>query len=125
MPMAKISSVRYPNTYYRKATCSWHISATTGSFIEVRFLDFDIVSRHQCSQTSTRLIVFDGTSEKADTLGAFCNQTIPPKVIRSSFNNMFLKFTSGTDEPGRGFLAEYEARKFELNSTFGNTSGKA
>ena len=48
----------------------------------------------------------------------------PPKILKSSFNNMFLKFTSGTDEPGRGFLAEYHAKRFELSTTFGNTSGK-
>ena len=123
-PTAKISSVHFPNAYYRKATCSWHIAAKVGSFIELTFLAFDINSRHQCTHSSTSLTLFDGSSDKSDVLGIYCNATAPPKILRSSFNNMFLKFVSGTDDPGRGFLTEYQARTFELNSTFGNSSGK-
>lgn len=36
---------------------------------------------------------------------------------------MFLKFTSGTDAPGKGFLAEYIARDFQLTIALENSSG--
>ena len=123
-PTAKISSVHFPNAYYRKTTCSWRIVEKMGSFIELTILAFDINSRQKCTQASTSLTIFDGSSEQSDILGIYCNETAPPKALKSSFNNMFLKFASGTDEPGRGFLAEYQARRFELDSSFGNTSGK-
>ena len=85
LPSAKISSVHFPNTYYRKATCSWHIAVKVGSFIEVAFLAFDINSRQKCSEASSSLTIFDGSSGNSDVLGIYCNQTAPTKNFKKQF----------------------------------------
>ena len=71
------------------------------------FPHFDIPSLGQCDSSS--LTVYNHRSEDWDfILGVYCNAQYPDEVIRSDFNFLFLKFQTGAEEPGSGFLAEFE-----------------
>ena len=107
----RIASVGFPEPYAQRSACTWAISTHSGTYIALTFLQFDIPSLGDCSSSSLQL--FNGKSDnKASELAVFCNKQPPPEDAEmfSDFNDLFLKFVSGAEEPGTGFLAEYEQR---------------
>lgn len=107
---AQIASVGFPQPYAQRSACSWKISTRPGTYITLEFLQFDIPSLGECDSSS--LTLYNGvTDNKGFELGAYCNVMKPPNEIFSDFNDLFLKFLSGAEEPGNGFLAEYEQQR--------------
>ena len=82
------------------------------------FLTFDVPSWDNCE--SAYVSLYDGQSDRDHTIGLYCNNNLPPSKLISSFNEMFIRFQSGTEDPGKGFLLEYSTEVFvPLNSTLG------
>ena len=68
---------------------------------------------------STYLTIYDGLTDDNDVLGSYCNNQLPPDDLISGFNEMFIRFQAGQEDPGTGFLIEYNSEVFmeEENST--------
>ena len=119
----RIASVGFPEPYSQRSACSWHISTYAGTYIALTFLQFDIPSLGDCDSSS--LSLYNGNDESRSTeLAVYCNQKVPPDEVFSDFNNLFLKFLSGAEEPGKGFLAEYEERRRDEVPWIPNVPGK-
>ena len=102
----QIASIDYPQLYAQRTTCSWAIVTDAGTYVSLRFLDLDIPSLGQCESSS--LTVYNSERDvDASTIGVFCNEYAPPATILSDFNQLFLKFHTGAEDAGTGFLAEY------------------
>ena len=119
-PTARIASAGYPHTYFIRSRCAWRINTPEGTFISVTFLAFDVPSWDNC--ISTFVSIYDGQGDSNDMLGSYCNSNPPPPSnLISSFNEMFIQFQSGTENPGKGFMLEYSNEVFKVtsNSTLG------
>ena len=120
-PAARIASAGYPHTYFIRSRCAWRITTPEGTFISVTFLTFDVPSWDNCE--STYVSIYDGLSDRDDILGSYCNREMPPSTLISGFNEMFIRFQSGTEDPGTGFLLEYNSEVFMESNTTDEVSG--
>ena len=116
---SQISSVNFPGEYLKRSTCYWTITSDLGTYISLVFHSFDIPSLGECDSSS--LTVSNGQDEEGDV---FCNSQYPPMFpvpILSNFNALYLKFQTGAEDAGTGFLAEYEQakRSLKINVTQG------
>ena len=106
----RIASVGFPKPYAQRSACTWTISTHSGTYIALTFVEFDIPSLGDCDSSS--LILYNGNlDDKASVFAVYCNYRMPPDEVFSDFNKVFLKFLTGAEEPGIGFLAEYEQRR--------------
>ena len=113
----QISSVNFPGKYLKRSTCVWTLTSDLGSYISLEFLSFDVPSLGVCDSSSVTV-----SSNKDFDGGVFCNLRRPPMTILSDFNILHIKFQTGAEDPGNGFLAEYEQmqRAFEIDVSQGN-----
>ena len=82
------------------------IISPEGSYISASFIAFDLPSWGNCE--STYINLYDGLTDTYDLLGSYCNNNRPPENLTSSFNEMFIRFQSGQEDPGTGFLLQYK-----------------
>ncbi|XP_055901453.1 protein eyes shut homolog [Biomphalaria glabrata] len=95
------------------ANCSWLITARKDYIITLRFTSFQI---HWNCQ-SNYLEVYDGVSEFSPRFGQYCGTNIPD-VVRSSGNQMLIKFISGDIYSDGSFYGVYQAHEC-LDFTYG------
>ncbi|XP_064643493.1 cubilin-like [Lineus longissimus] len=99
-----IESPNFPEVYPGKRSCAWKLQSTIGNTLNVSFSHFDLEETSQC--TSDYLQVFDGTDTRANSLGKFCGNQLPPNM--ASTNRYFLiKFISDYSLAGTGFRLEW------------------
>ncbi|XP_072043678.1 uncharacterized protein [Amphiura filiformis] len=115
LPKARISSMNYPNPYYRNSNCFWTIIVEQGKFITLRFISFDIPSDDvNCDKSG--LTIFEDEERHVEE-ARYCNDMSPNGPINSNYNYLYLNLYVGNDRNlGSGFLAEYEARSFDLTN---------
>ena len=105
-----ITSPNYPLDYYDNLECTWRIQIEDkldfgGYVLKVIFSDFQLQHDPALLLSSCQfdnLKFYDGWSESAPFLGAFCG-TVHPEVIYSSGNNMYVKFHTDSSRTFRGF----------------------
>ena len=107
-PSGQLASVGYPSHYYQRSTCTWLIQTARGTFLHLWFLTFDIPSLGECESSSLTLYSALIDDDGAVAIGTYCNSKLPPSLTRSDFNFLYMKFHSGAEEPGNGFLVEYK-----------------
>ncbi|KAH9505763.1 hypothetical protein Btru_055724 [Bulinus truncatus] len=73
------------------ANCSWVISIRKDYVISIRFRNFNILSDFECQRH--HMEIYDGESVSSRPIGRYCGSGIP-NVIRSTGNNMLIKFIS-------------------------------
>ena len=117
---ALIASKNYPLFYFKTDQCTWQITTPAGTYISVFFIDFDVPS-HQTSWgvcESTYINFFDGLAATFDhgLLGSYCNENPPPEKLISNFNEMLILFESGQENPGTGFLIQYNSEVLKPKS---------
>ena len=88
-----------------------------GTYISASFITFDLPSWGKCE--STYINFYDGLTDTYNLLGSFCNEHPPPTKLISSFNEMFVRFQSGQEEPGTGFLFQYNGEVLTGDNTTG------
>ncbi|XP_072021058.1 uncharacterized protein [Amphiura filiformis] len=111
-PKGQIASLDYPSPYPQRSTCTWNIITDPGTFILLSFTDFDIPSLGDC--TSSSVTIYNGDTQSAESaIGVYCNYRPPPKTVVSAFNHVFIAHTSGAEESGHGFYAEYAQNRHE------------
>ncbi|XP_049840768.1 cubilin-like [Schistocerca gregaria] len=110
-PSGQIHSPLYPNTYPMRKHCIWEIEQPLGKVIELNFVDFDLapslymwISVIVCEFDA--LEIRDGHNKQSPLIGRYCDSAIPPTII-STYNHLWMEFTSDVYRQGHGFLANY------------------
>lgn len=100
-----IESPGYPEPYAHNAECTWLIMVSKGSTVSLLFVDIDIEAHTICR--FDYLEAFDGSSDRSQSLGKYCNTRMNSHYIQSKSNVMFIKFKTDTSVTGRGFRVNY------------------
>ena len=110
MSEAAIASVNYPEPYLAGTSSVWHIITRTGTYIELEFVAFDVPDPYGISNVQ----ISDGPpgARVERLLAKLTNENPPRGPIRSSFNEMTLRFRGDGSVTGNGFYAEYRATTF-------------
>ena len=109
-----IASPNFPLPYAKNYRCFWHIKVKDKEFIKLTFARFVIDSTDNWCMADV-VLLYDVTSGGSRQLiGRYCDQNLPPAMIYSSWNEMFLEFTSDDFQQTTGFLAHYTSDVFEL-----------
>ncbi|XP_067127393.1 protein tolkin-like [Centruroides vittatus] len=104
-PIGEISSPNYPDFYPSKKECAWLFTATPGHRIKIIFDEFELEPHQECAYD--HIVVYDGDSNEAPTLGRFCGSKVPHPVLASS-NRMYMMFKSDASVQRRGFKATHK-----------------
>ncbi|GAB1597689.1 hypothetical protein Ahia01_000045500, partial [Argonauta hians] len=112
---ATIESPHYPQPYYHRAECIWHIKVAQGSHIRLFFFDFQI--ENSCSFDYLEI---RDPNQYGVSLGKFCGDKRPP-TITSLSNQLFIKFKTDLSVSYRGFKLSYESKcnSMDLNDING------
>ena len=122
-PRGQIASLDYPIPYPQRTSCTWNIIADPGTYILLSFTDFDIPSLGDC--TSSSVTVYNGDTQNDESvIGVYCNYRRPPNPVVSAFNHVFIAHTSGAEESGYGFYAEYTQKRHETSIELPTDPGK-
>ncbi|XP_075748630.1 uncharacterized protein LOC119172579 isoform X1 [Rhipicephalus microplus] len=108
-----IFSIDYPKPYADNHRCAWLIVAPPSHYINVTFEDFDLPSAEHCA--SDYLDFYDGRDEEQENLiGRYCNSSMPPRNVVSSWNTLTIVFSTEGKGTGRGFALSYQSLSFQL-----------
>ncbi|CAN7979977.1 unnamed protein product, partial [Ixodes pacificus] len=108
-----IFSIDYPKPYMNNHRCTWLIMAPPSHYINITFHDFDLPSAEHCS--TDFLEFYDGKDQEQENLiGRYCNNSVPPRNVVSSWNTLSIVFTTDGKGTGRGFALSYQALSFQL-----------
>lgn len=86
--------------------CEWSIHVTYGDHIQLRFGRFSLEN----NGITNYVIVYDGFSKAAREIGRYHGGNLPPHLIESTENNLFLRFHSDKPATTRGFNATYQTK---------------
>ncbi|KAK6971063.1 mucin-like protein [Biomphalaria glabrata] len=94
----------YSGFVIKNADCSWLISVRSDYVISLRFITFYLESTNGCQHQYFE--IYDGESVASHRIGRYCGQGIP-SVIRSTGNNMLIKFVSSSYSNYGNFYTTY------------------
>ncbi|XP_072144593.1 uncharacterized protein [Dermacentor andersoni] len=108
-----VFSIDYPKPYVNNHRCAWLIVAPPSHYINVTFEDFDLPSAEHCA--SDYLEFYDGRDQEQENLiGRYCNNSMPPRNVVSSWNTLSIVFSTDGKGTGRGFALSYQSLSFQL-----------
>lgn len=88
--------------YEDNLDCSWLISpADSVNFITLEFLKFD-------TRENDTLFIYDGNSDNTPLLGSFSGTNVPSNITSSS-DELFIKFSTDTENTAGGWLISYSS----------------
>uniref|UniRef100_A0A8C0Y6M5 Metalloendopeptidase n=2 Tax=Cyprinus carpio TaxID=7962 RepID=A0A8C0Y6M5_CYPCA len=100
----QIQSPNYPDDYRPNKACVWKITVAQGYHVGLTFQSFEIERHDNCAYDY--LEVRDGNSENSPLLGRFCGYD-KPDDIKSSSNQLWMKFVSDGSVNKAGFAANF------------------
>ncbi|XP_053480258.1 bone morphogenetic protein 1a isoform X3 [Ictalurus furcatus] len=100
----QIQSPNYPDDYRPNKVCVWKITVAQGYHVGLTFQSFEIERHDSCAYDY--LEVRDGNSENSPLLGRFCGYD-KPDDIKSSSNQLWMKFVSDGSVNKAGFAANF------------------
>ncbi|XP_074621556.1 uncharacterized protein LOC141880074 [Acropora palmata] len=104
-----ITSPNHPDHHPLSLDCLYDIRVSNGSIVALAFSYFDLEPAETHSGcVYDHIEVFDGSVSTASSLGKFCGNT-KPALIRSTSNELLLKFHSDQSITRPGFVASYTA----------------
>ncbi|KAJ3659671.1 hypothetical protein Zmor_011346 [Zophobas morio] len=104
-PSGVVSSPGYPNKYDHSLQCIYEIIQPLGRVIKLKIEDLDLESNSYPECVYDYLEVRDGHDANSTLVGTYCEE-VPPLIV-SSYNYLWLKFESDSNNNGRGFKANY------------------
>nr|XP_054927510.1 uncharacterized protein LOC126532264 isoform X4 [Dermacentor andersoni] len=108
-----VFSIDYPKPYVNNHRCAWLIVAPPSHYINVTFEDFDLPSAEHCA--SDYLEFYDGRDQEQENLiGRYCNNSMPPRNVVSSWNTLSIVFSTDGKGTGRGLALSYQSLSFQL-----------
>lgn len=99
-----ISSPNYPQPYHSRAFCTYKITISQGSGLEITFDDFDFEGRTYCYDSVN---VIDGKTMDSLTGGPICEKATP-FTLTTTDNTAIVTFRSDFSDSGRGFSLNYK-----------------
>ncbi|KAM7369047.1 hypothetical protein PAMP_013346 [Pampus punctatissimus] len=100
----QIQSPNYPDEYQSNKVCVWKITVAEGFNVGLSFQSFEIERHDSCAYDYVE--VRDGSSESSPLLGSFCGYD-KPDDMKSSSNQLWLKFVSDGSVNKAGFAANF------------------
>ncbi|KAJ3603850.1 hypothetical protein NHX12_028591 [Muraenolepis orangiensis] len=100
----QIQSPNYPDDYRPNKVCIWKISVAQGFHVGLTFQSFEIERHDSCAYDY--LEVRDGSSDSSPLLGRFCGYD-KPDDIKTSSNQLWMKFVSDASVNKAGFAANF------------------
>ena len=93
-PKGILSSPSYPDSYPTHTNCVYTVTQLNGTIIRLEMMQMDMnhywFDDHIC-EYADYLEIRDGNSESSPLIGKFCGSNIPPNVIQSSGNHLWIK----------------------------------
>lgn len=102
-PEGAIISPNYPESYEGLTECTWQITISQGSYIQIYIFDLDLEVHYTCSLDY--LEFFENVDIGKRSLGKYC--ATHPTFVASSGNKMTVLFHSDVSMEGRGFHLQY------------------
>ncbi|XP_061886936.1 bone morphogenetic protein 1-like isoform X2 [Entelurus aequoreus] len=100
----QIQSPNYPDDYHANKMCVWKITVSEGYEVGLVFQSFELESHDSCAYDYVE--VRDGDSDLGPLLGRHCGHDKPGN-IKSSSNQLWLKFVSDGSVNKGGFSASF------------------
>ncbi|TSM12566.1 Tolloid-like protein 2 [Bagarius yarrelli] len=100
----QIQSPNYPDDYQSSKVCVWKVTVPEGFYVALSFQEFELDRHDSCAYDYVE--VRDGSSETDPLLGKFCDRQ-NPQDIKSSSNQLWIKFVSDDSINRRGFSANF------------------
>ncbi|CAG7829998.1 unnamed protein product, partial [Allacma fusca] len=112
-----INSPNWPANYDHDDDCGWLISVDVNHVVQFEFTDFEVENHINCSYD--HVAVYDGPWESAPLLLMHCGNQLPdPPMIKSTGNQMFVKFKTDGSTTKKGFRATFSTVRTRLYITF-------
>lgn len=99
-----LESPNYPEDYQPNKECVWRISVPVDYQVALKFQSFEVENHDNCVYDYVE--VRDGHSLDSPPLGRYCGYKLPPDV-RSSANQLLVKFVSDGSVQKAGFSAAF------------------
>ncbi|XP_048760926.2 tolloid-like protein 1 isoform X2 [Ostrea edulis] len=99
-----LTSPNYPDDYHPNKNCVWVITVSEGYSVALLFDYLEIESHDDC--VYDHLEVRDGTDENAPILAMLCGFS-PPNPVKSTSNQIYIKFFSDDSVMKRGFSLKF------------------
>lgn len=103
-PVGDVTSPNYPDYYPGRKDCIWHFTTTPGHRIRLVFNEFEMEPHQECAYD--HIVLYDGHSTDANTLGRFCGSKVPHPIVAST-NEMYMVFKSDASVQRKGFKAAH------------------
>ncbi|XP_068190202.1 bone morphogenetic protein 1-like isoform X2 [Antennarius striatus] len=100
----QIQSPNYPDDYQSNKVCVWKITVAEGFDVGFIFQSFEVERHDSCAYDYVE--VRDGDSESSPLIGRFCGYE-KPDALKSSSNQLWLKFVSDGSVNKAGFAASF------------------
>ncbi|CAB3235739.1 unnamed protein product [Arctia plantaginis] len=97
-----VTSPFYPKTYRHKNTCEWELETPVGTYLLIRFNEFDLGL--SCNQNYLQLV-----NSRGDVVRTFCSET--PADYRSNDNYVKLVYHTSMNNAGNGWTANFVATR--------------
>lgn len=113
-----LTSPNYPFSYPSSLYCTWFITTSTRTYIEIYFTVFDIPAK-TCDRD---FVAIKGLSN--DPYVKLCNRNAAQlQTLRSHKNRIEIMFSSShVPSNGNGFVARYQAKRFQFNHLNGTST---
>ncbi|NWT02017.1 TLL2 protein, partial [Mionectes macconnelli] len=112
----QIQSPNYPDDYRPSKECIWKITVSEGFHIGITFQAFEVEWHDTCSYDY--LEIRDGLTEHSPLIGHFCGYE-KPEDVKSSSNEVWMKFASDATINKAGFAANFFKDKDECSKDNG------
>ncbi|XP_011152064.2 tolloid-like protein 2 isoform X1 [Harpegnathos saltator] len=109
-----LESPNYPEEYQSSKECVWKLSVPLDFQVALKFQSFEIENHDNCVYDYVE--VRDGHNEDSALIGVYCGYKIPPD-IKSTGNQLFVKFVSDGSVQKAGFSATFMKEYDECKMT--------
>ncbi|XP_057297709.1 mannan-binding lectin serine protease 1-like [Hydractinia symbiolongicarpus] len=99
-----IESPEYPANYPPHASCDWHITADSGYYVNLEFVDFNLETHHSSKCPYDQLAIED----KGGKYGPYCEQK--PRKFRSKSNWLIVEFSSDASNSREDEVKRFKAK---------------
>nr|XP_008192422.1 PREDICTED: cubilin [Tribolium castaneum] len=120
-PSGVIQSPGYPKNYDHNLECIFEIVQPLGNIIKLNIVDLDLESNTYPDCVYDFLEVRDGHNSNSTLIGTYCANKVP--LIVSSYNYLWIKFQSDTNNNGKGFRANYTTTNIGCGGIMKEKSG--
>ncbi|XP_078694621.1 bone morphogenetic protein 1 homolog isoform X2 [Branchiostoma floridae x Branchiostoma belcheri] len=101
-----LQSPGFPDHYPNRVDCVWRIVNRRGRHVRLRFRAFEVENQEDC--TFDYLAIMETSRQSHRLIGRFCGSKLPPTIVTSEGDELWVKFQSDGTVQRRGFSALVE-----------------